>query len=233
MGSQKQLTMRQMLQKKYDLLPFQGEWKEAFSEPESTGVWFIWGHSGNGKSSFVAQLCKELSRFGRIAVNSLEQGFGYTLQKNIIESGLSEAGNRVIFVREPMEDLSTRLAKPRSPYCAIIDSFQYAEMSFSQYKAFKEAHSNKLIIFVSHADGKMPEGRTARKVMSDADMKIWVEGFKAVTKGRFIGPSGIYTIWNGGAERMWNNGKSKNEAGTNEETNVQSHLQAEKEIPES
>ena len=43
----------------------------------------------------------------------------------------------------------------------------------------------------------------AKKVMFDATLKIYVEGFKAFSKGRFIGPTGEYTIWQEGAERYW------------------------------
>ena len=39
---------------------FEGDFYDAFGNPETTGVWFIWGNSGNGKSSFVMQLAKEL-----------------------------------------------------------------------------------------------------------------------------------------------------------------------------
>ena len=31
--------------------------------------------------------------------------------------------------------------------------------------------------------------------MYDATLKIWVEGFKAFSKGRFIGDKGEFTIW--------------------------------------
>ena len=38
--------------------PFEGKWEAAFGHPDRTGVWIIWGESGNGKSSFVMQLGK-------------------------------------------------------------------------------------------------------------------------------------------------------------------------------
>ncbi len=39
--------------------------------------------------------------------------------------------------------------------------------------------------------------------MYDASLKIFVEGFRAISKGRFIGPKGYYTVWEEGAERYW------------------------------
>lgn len=75
--------------------------------------------------------------------------------------------------------------------------------SYKEYIAFKERHRNKLLIFVSHADGKRPDGRAAIKVMYDASLKIWVEGYKAFSKGRFIGPTGECTIYEEGARKYW------------------------------
>ena len=51
------ISVRDILDKKYETFPFEGKWKEAFDTPENRGVWFIWGNSGNGKTSFVMQLC--------------------------------------------------------------------------------------------------------------------------------------------------------------------------------
>ena len=39
----------------------------------------------------------------------------------------------------------------------------------------------------------------------DATLKVWVEGYTAFSKGRFIGDTGKYTIWAEGADRYWGN----------------------------
>ena len=77
-------------------------------------------------------------------------------------------------------------------------------MTYKQYIAFKAKHKNKLIIFISHADGKQPAGRSAKSVMYDASLKIWIEGYRAISKGRFIGNNGgTFTIWKDGSARYW------------------------------
>lgn len=198
------VSVTELLAKKYRTLDFRGEWFDAFGQPENCGVWFIWGASGNGKSRFVAQLCKELSRFGRVAYNSLEEATSFTIQQSFMDAGLAEVKRRVIVVNENIEDLSLRLLEPKSPQFVIVDSFQYTRMNYAQYISFKERHRNKLIVFVSHADGKQPSGRSARGVMFDASLKVWVEGFKAFSKGRYIGANGgEYTIWVEGAQKYW------------------------------
>lgn len=198
------LSTTALLRKKYKLLDFEGEWFKAFDKPEAAGVWFIWGNSGNGKTTFVLSLVKYLAQFSKVAYNSLEEAAAHTMQEAFIRVGMADVGRRVILVeREPFDELDERLSKRKAPKIVVIDSFQYAEISYKEYKRFKERHSDKLIIFVSHADGKKPAGRTANSVMYDAGLKIWVEGYRAFSKGRYIGNKGSYTIWPEGAEKYW------------------------------
>lgn len=188
-------------------IPLSGAMRDAFGEPERCGVWFVWGESGNGKTSFVMQLCKELARHGKVAYNSLEEGTALTMLNTLRRYRMEEEGSRFqLLDSEPMSDLGERMNRHKSPDFYVIDSFQYTQMTYREYIAFKEAHKNKLLIFVSHAEGKNPSGISAKKVMYDATLKIYVEGFKAFSKGRFFGPTGEFTIWQGGADRYWGRG---------------------------
>ena len=96
---------------------------------------------------------------------------------------------------EPLDELSLRLKRQKAPDFVVIDSFQYTQMTYAQYIKFREQHRNKLLIFISHASGRNPDGRSARKVAFDASLKIYVEGYRAHSKGRFIGPKGHFDIW--------------------------------------
>ena len=161
-------------------------WHEAFGEIDRTGVWLIWGKSGSGKTSFVLELCKELARFGRVAYDSLEEGDSLTMKNAFIRAGMMDVARRVVLLnRESMADLHERLSRPKSPDIVVIDSFQYTRMRYAEYQRFKEAHADKLIIFVSHAT-----------------QKILVKGYVAISKGRFK-PGGRYVIWDEGARRVW------------------------------
>lgn len=195
----------EVLNIKTEEFQFTGKWEEAFGAPERVGVWFIWGNSGNGKTSFVMLLCKELAKFGKVGFNSMEEGVSLSLKNAIRRFNMVEENRKIIFINgESMEDLSERLAKPKQPKFIVIDSFQYAQMTYRDYIKFKELHRDKLIIFISHADGNNPSGRSAKSVMYDASLKIWVQGYKAFSKGRFIGSTGQYTIWEEGAAKYWN-----------------------------
>lgn len=203
------LSINEVISKKRHTLDFTGEWFEAFGTPERRGVWFVWGDSGNGKTSFVMQLCKELTKFGRVIYNSLEEGISVSMQDTIVRARMEEAKNRFGLVEgESMEELEERILKRKSPEFYVIDSLQYTRLSFDEYMRFKEACSKKLVIFISQATGKVPRGAVAQRVMFDSSLKIFVEGFRAISKGRSIGPKGYYTVWEEGAWRYW--GKKEN-----------------------
>ena len=62
--------------------------------------------------------------------------------------------------------------------------------------------------------GKWMTHRTAAtSVMYDADLKIWVEGYVAFSKGRYQGATGEYTIWEKGAYDYWNVAGPKQKGG--------------------
>lgn len=196
--------VREMLSIKYDTFPFEGDWAQAFGTPERRGVWIIWGNSGNGKTTFAMRLCKMLCRFGRVAYDSLEEGAGFTMQNTLRTCGMMEVNRRFLLLDcEPMDQLSLRLKRQKSPDFVVIDSFQYTQMSYRDYIRFKEEHRNKLLIFICHARGRMPLGRAACSLMYDASLKIYIEGYRAFSRGRFIGPRGYYDIWPDEAAKYW------------------------------
>lgn len=197
------MTVSNIISKSYDLIPFEAKWADAFSQPESCGVWFIWGHSGNGKTNFVLQLIKELTKYENVLLNSREEGASLSLKRGLLRTDFSESDKNLYVVNEDIPEMTKRLKMRKSPRIAIIDSFQYTQLNYSQYIDFKEQFTDKLLILTSHAEGKMPAGRSARSVMYDAALKIWVEGYIAFSKGRFIGPTGQYMVWQEGASKYW------------------------------
>lgn len=201
----KALSPRDLLNTKIRTLGFEGDWERACGQPARTGIWIVWGGSGNGKTSFALLLAKELCKYGKVAYNSLEQGASLSMQQAIQRHELGNVGRgKFQLLCEDLETLSERLSRRQSPDFVIVDSLQYTGLDYRGYRAFKERHRDKLIVFVSHADGIQPDGRTAKKVMYDAEMKIWIEGYRAISKGRFVSETGAYyTIWEEGAARYW------------------------------
>lgn len=198
------LSPTDILTKKFSTLKWRDDWKAAFGEPETTGVFFICGQSTNGKTAFTMELAKELGRLniGKVFYNSKEEGTGKTMQMTLVRTGIGSKSN-IIIGCEGLDELDARLDKQKSPRFVIVDSIQFLNVRTPRIVAFIEKHSKKrLLIFTSWADGTEPKGNVAKEVRYRADQKIWVEGFKAISQGRH-NAGGTYTIWEEGANKYW------------------------------
>lgn len=195
----KAMSITNITNRTYETLPFTGEWHDAFSTPERTGAWFIWGASGSGKSEFALQLSAELCKYGNVLYNSREEGVSLSFRNRIERYADHINHKRFHVINETIAELYVRLKKRNSADFILIDSFQYTGLNFDSFVKLKNDFPNKLFIFTSHADGKRPAGRAAKSVQFDVDLKIFVEGFIAKSNGRFIGSKGSYTIWKDGA----------------------------------
>lgn len=195
------LSAKQVLTIKFDTIRLGGGWDECVGEIETTGIWFIWGNSGNGKTSAVVSLCKELSAFGKVLYNSREEGVSLTMQNTLRRYGMGELGSRFQLANMSLQELDEKISQQRSPKFVVLDSFQFMGLTYKDFRAFCEKHKNKMLIFVSRTRGRQPEGRAAISAMYDASCMIWVEGYKAFSKGRFVGTTGEMTIWDEGAKK--------------------------------
>lgn len=182
-------TMSELINRKYDEVRLPGRMSGLIGNPDISGNWIIWGSSGNGKTSFVLQLLKAFAQAGyKCIYNSLEEADGKTLQQAAIREGMDQVTDKILALkRESLDELKERLNKRKSARIIVIDSLQYTGISYSLYKALKEEFTHKLFIWVSHADGREPAGRTARTIRYDCDVKIRIEGFIAYATSRYGG----------------------------------------------
>jgi len=186
-------------------LPVTEEWQDCLGEEIArNGTVFFWGGSGNGKSTAVMSFAKMLAASGRVLYVSREEGFSVSFQNTVARLGMADCGAAFqVIDDESVETLTERLSKPKSPEFVIIDSVQVMGLSYQAFRGLKERFPRKLFVLVSQVDGKQPDGRGAKKMMYDADLKLWVEGHTVFSKGRFIGRTGTFVIWQEGADRYW------------------------------
>ena len=206
------ISNKNVLAAKFEVAEFDGAFLASFGKPELRGVWLIYGGSGSGKTTFVMQMSKYLTRFRRVAYNSLEQGLSLSLQKAWERVQMQEAGSRIILLqKEQLKGLRIRLQRKHSPDVVIIDSVHYLRgFNTTQYQDLREEFPDKLFIFVSHERGGLPKGGMAQNIRYDADIKIRVEGYKAFVTTRYEVPEkgeggADFVIWEQGAQNYWVN----------------------------
>ena len=199
-------TPKQILNKKFKLLPFDGQWKDFVGCPDRAFSAIVWGGSSSGKSSLAMQWARYLTQFGKVAYNSLEEGVSHTVQMNMQRNYMDGVeGKFLLLDNEPLPELIERMSKHKSPDFLIIDSIQYLRLDKEDYKKLKRLmkERSKALILISQATGKEPKGELADFARYDVDMKIRVEGYKAFAEGRLNGGGQPFVIYPKKAAEYW------------------------------
>lgn len=200
----KALNVANILNQKIERIPFEGEMYQAFKEPQNKGVWFVWGASASGKSTFLLQLAKEFAKTQDTFYNLLEEETDDSdfIERNEIV-GTSDVKDHFLASSYDYDQMCAYLDKRGSPDVVFIDSGIYFFKSFEQYLEFKRKYRKKIIVISGHAQGNNPRSELEKSIMFDAKQKVFVTGYLAACKGRTIGPNGgIYVIWKEGYEKL-------------------------------
>lgn len=172
-------------------IPFTGELREAFSCPQDRGVWFIWGGSGSGKSSFTMQLAREFAKYYQVFYNMIEESLS---DADFIErtryTNLQDVSENFTAGQFSYDELLDLLKRRRSPKVVVIDSAPYFFQNFDQYMYLRERFRSKIFVVTGHAQGQNPRTDLERSIMFDANQKVFVAGYLATCKGRTIGSNG-------------------------------------------
>ncbi len=207
MSKSRAYSVSNVVTKKFDELPFEGEWERTLGKPDKAFSAILYGNSSNGKTEAAIRFAKYLTNFGKVDYDSLEQGVSATMKATLIRNHMENTTHSFrLLDRMPFEELIKRYSKPKSADFAFIDSTQYLRITKQQYYQFKELMLSKRkgVIWISQAKGKLPKGALADDILYDVDLKLWVEGFKLFPDGRLNGGGEPYTVWAEKAAKYWN-----------------------------
>lgn len=198
---------REVSQKKYEVIKWNGQWRESFGRPAMNETWFISGASAQGKSSFVMQLAKKLCEYGKTLYVSAEEGIRQSFQRRLEMFEMNSVGRKLSIIEDPdINLLKERLSKPKSPRFIIIDSFQMANWTYQDAMELIEKFNKKSFIFISQEYKSRPMGADAVRLRYAAGVKIRVSGFMALCSGREkeTAGGGGFVVWDEGAIRYGN-----------------------------
>jgi hypothetical protein len=178
------------------VLDFDGQWLESFGTPERRGSILIYGMPKNGKTDFAIKMAKYLTRFGRVAYDSVEEGLSASIQDAVRRNRMLDVSGRFVMLdREPLSQLTVRLKRKQSAPFVFIDSVQKAAITTGEYEELKATFPDKLFIFISHVDdSRNPDGKPAKNMKRYSDIFVFVEGFVAYPTCR-IGGGEPFVIW--------------------------------------
>lgn len=185
----------QLAQKKFDELPFDGEWAEHIGCPERNFACSIYGDSGNGKTQYCVMLAKYLSRFMKVLYLSHEEGISSSIQKAFSRNNMHEVSGRVVLGdKGTFEELLSYLKRKNSPQCVIIDSENYMRLTTEQYKTLRKTCPHKAVVVISWAKGAEPKTQAGRDIKYMCDIKVRVSNYVARPMSRY-GGNKPFLIW--------------------------------------
>lgn len=197
-------TNNNILETKHKTMPFTGKWRDSFGEPPVSGSWIIYGTSGSGKTSFSLQLAKYLTNFERVLYWSLEQGNSKTFQSSWRRENMKDCGTDIMVADEEatFELIEKTMKQRKGRGILIVDSLTPLKgQSFNivAYERFRKRMKNKLLIWISHEKGGVPDTNVGDYIMKLAELKMRVEGFKVITNSRAGEKMNDFIIWEKGA----------------------------------
>lgn len=199
--------IKQLNSIKYEVFEFTGKWFRTFGKPEKGDTFFVWGNSGNGKSTFCASLAYMFAEIMKVKVLyiAFEEKKGKSIRAKLSEVGFTDNNKTFqLLPHSTYDELVKRLHRRNSEEVIFIDSLQYWGISYKQYQLLNKTFPRKTFVIVSHAQSKNPKGGVADSIHYDAGIKIWVEGGRIETKHRYEYGGGQMVVIPELAEKYWN-----------------------------
>lgn len=198
------LTVANITNQNVERIPFEGEFLEAFGQPQNRGVWFVYGTSGSGKSTLIMQMAKEFAKHYKTLYNILEEE---TDDSDFIDRvalvKMQDVADNFHAQQYDLEELNEYLERRNSDKVVIIDSATYFFKNWSEYLEFKRKWATKkIIIIIGHAEGKNPRSELEKSIKYNAKMKIYVSGYLAINQGRTFGTKSRLITWQKGYDDL-------------------------------
>ena len=184
------LSVKQAYSKKFKTFEFDGIWQEVMDNPETTGGWIIHGDEKQGKSTFALMLANYLSQFEKVLYISAEEGVSKHFTEMMQRMGITDTNKRFKLVEyQEWEDLEERFKKRQCEKIIFIDNITVYrdEITKATLKKLLKEHSNKLIIFISHEERKLPDTAQGQYWRKMSKIIIRVVGMNAQVGGRCTG----------------------------------------------
>jgi len=181
-------SSKDILNTKFDTLPFNGAWGEFMQTPGANLKAVVYGKPKNGKTSFSFQFADYLSAFGPVLYVLADQGIGEATKQLI--RNMQVGGNEDILFKafRDMKSLDEMAASGAFKFIFIdlINNFQIAAQDMETF-FHKYPHIGIILVMESTKDGNF---RGEQKWTHIVDAIITVENWVASQTGRY--GSGVY-----------------------------------------
>jgi predicted ATP-dependent serine protease len=181
---QRVISLRTLREKQFKILAFDGQWKEWLGQPESNFKAVFWGKSGSGKSTLVLRLCDYLAKFGKVGYNSWEEGIAKTFQDRVESNKIQNLDKIFLLEKYSFEEMMSDDFKRKSYKVVVIDSSNYMNLTYEQFKQLINRYPSKIFIIISQMNGK-GKIKGGTDILHAADIKVFCYEGTAKVESRF------------------------------------------------
>ena len=181
------MSWKSIVKKTFKTLQLTGDFAQTLGQPETGGLWLIYGEEKMGKTTFALQLAQELAITKKVLYVMAEQGLDsdfVSVVKREISGGKIRMSGYI-----PIEVLKETLSKKRQSDVVIIDNataYKY-ELKYPDLVGLLNSFKNKLFILLAHEVNGEVYTNTARMARMMAKRVIHVVGNMATVDGRSEG----------------------------------------------
>lgn len=175
-------TIRERTYKEYK---FTGDWHHKYGNPEHGFNALFYGGGGSGKSTEVLKFSQYLAEnFGKVAFLSCEERIGKSIQDKLVKYDIDHP--KLYFYDNPTYAQAKEIAATKGYKFIIIDSVQYMEFDYKEYKDFtKTFGKRRSLILISQVNGK-GSAKGGTDLLHAVDIKVHVDKGIANIRSRFI-----------------------------------------------
>lgn len=199
-------SIKNVIDKTYDILPLEGVFQQALGEPESCGLWLIYGAEKHGKTTLSLILANYLSTLRKTLYVMAEQGFDSDFQQALLRMNV-DVRNKSLLLEEyiTIDELDRKLKLARHPKIVFLDNITvYAdELKNGGLRKLLKANKTKLFVMIAHEEKGQPYTATGKLAKKLAKRIIHVEGLAATVEGRVEG--GMMRIDQNSSTLYWGN----------------------------
>ena len=184
------ISVKTLLNKKFNTFEFDGIWKEVFGEQERSGIWIIYADEKNYKTFFTLKLSQYLSKFEKVNYISAEEGTGFTFQQNVARVKLDFKNSKIKFYNYlEIDEMKKVLNNRQTGKVTIIDNATayVDDLKSATLRMLIRTYPKQLFIIIAHKEKEEPSTAMAKLAKKLSNVYINLSGSVAFVAGRCPG----------------------------------------------
>jgi len=190
-------NVKTIREKRFDTIHLDNYYRNLFGDPESKFTAMCYGPSGSGKSVFTLRFANYYADLiGKALYNSHEERVNQTIQERIVKFNIHSP--KLFFGNALKYDEMIHKIERNHYRLVIIDSVQYMDFTYEQYKELRRTFAKRklAIVMVSFGTGLAKPDPSFKDHLHASDVKGFFHNGKLTMISRYTHKPSITSLFN-------------------------------------